>query len=565
MKPNNKFKQITSNRYFYYSVMVFIGIFLGWVFFGRGGIPHSHDSHGDLTAQKEESQTIWTCAMHPQIKQDKPGKCPICGMDLTPMRSSEHSDEMIDANAIQLSPEAIALAHVQTTTISTQNPVKEISLYGTVQADERLSQSQTSHVNGRIEKLFINFTGETIRKGQTIATIYSPDLLNAQQELLEAKKLIDIQPMLLDAAREKLRLWKLSNEQIHKIEASGKVSPTVDIKANTGGIVVEKKVSEGDYVNQGSVLFNISNLSQVWVLFDAYEGDLPFLKVGNQIEFSLQAVPNKTYQGKISFIDPILNKTTRTAKVRVVTSNPGMVLKPEMYASAKIKASLGQHYDQIVVPKSAVLWTGKRSIVYVKQPDVESSAFLLREVDLGPSLGNAYVINYGLKEGEQVVTNGAFVIDASAQLEGKRSMMNEVAGAAITGHEHHTMNGSNTEHKANEHIQQKSEHNHNTREHENHSFMQEGVPANSEHTMIQVSGACEMCKERIEKAARSVKGVESAQWDIDSQRLHLNYDKKQTDTDQISKAIAAVGHDTEKYKADDAVYNALPSCCKYRK
>lgn len=531
MKANiiDKIKKYISNRYVRYSILLLIGIFLGWVFFGRGGVPHSHDEE---THVEEEKATVWTCAMHPQIKQDKPGKCPICGMDLTPMRSSSSSDEMIDESAIQLSPEAIALANIQTTKVNRQNPEKEIRLYGTIQPDERLSQSQTSHVNGRIEKLFINFTGESVSKGQTIATLYSPELLNAQQELLEAKKLESSQPFLLEAAREKLRLWKLSSEQIAQIESSGVASPQVEIKANTSGIVSEKRVSEGDYITQGSVLFQVANLSQVWAMFDAYEVDLPFLKVGDNIDFTLQAIPDKVFSGKISFIDPILNKTTRTAKVRVITSNSNLILKPEMYANAVIKTSLRQYKDQIVIPKSAVLWTGKRSIVYVKQPNIETPAFMLHEVELGPSLGDSYVIIKGLEDGDEVVTNGVFAIDASAQLEGKKSMMNDIVTdghSGGNGHQHHSMNSNDT-----------------------HAEIKE------------VQGLCEMCKDRIEKAAKSVSGVSMAAWDSKTKELHLNYDKQKTNLDAVAKAIAAAGHDTKKYKADDKVYNTLPECCQYR-
>lgn len=548
METNNtsKIKSILKNKFIKYGLILFIGVFLGWVFFGRTGVPHSHDE--ELEAHVAEEATIWTCAMHPQIKQDKPGKCPLCGMDLTPMRKSGSSDEVVDPAAIQMSPEAIALANVQTTRVSRQNPVKEVQLYGTIQADERLSQSQTSHVNGRIEQLAVNFTGETVSKGQAIATIYSPELLNAQQELIEAKKLEGVQPILIEAAREKLRLWKLSDEQIAEIERSGVAKPQVAIKANTSGIVVEKRVNEGDYVNQGSVLFQVANLSQVWAMFDAYEVDLPFLKVGDKVDFTLQAIPNRVFTGKISFIDPILNKTTRTAKVRVVTNNPGLVLKPEMYANATIQAPLRQNKNQIVIPKSAVLWTGKRSVVYVKQADIETPAFMLREVDLGPSLGDAYVVENGLNDGEQIVTNGVFTIDASAQLEGKRSMMNDHETAPISGHAGHGGHGSHDS------------------GHDAHGEATAKASANDEHAQIKnVQGACEMCKDRIEKAAKGVSGVSFAQWDGETKILHLNYDKKKTSVDAVSKAIALVGHDVgNKYRADDKVYDALPGCCKYR-
>ena len=414
------------------------------------------------------------------------------------------------------------MANIQTSMLGHQDAVKDVQLYGTIQVDERLQQSQTSHVNGRIENLYVTFTGESVKEGQLIARIYSPDLLTAQQELLEAAKLQDMQPLLLDAAKEKLRLWKVSEEQIDKILQSNSVSPYVNIHANTGGVVIAKNVNQGDYISQGSVLYTISNLSRLWAIFDAYETDLPFLKVGDQLEYTLQSVPGKVYKGRIAFINPIIDASSRTAKVRVEADNRDRNLKPEMYATAQITAPLKGYGKEMVIPKSAVLWTGKRSIVYVKQPNTSTPAFKLREVVLGPSLGDQYVIMSGLNNGEEIVTNGAFTVDASAQLEGKVSMMNNDDSA---GHEFDM--------------------------------------ADKVHDMFKVSGNCEMCQSRIEKAAKGVKGVISAKWDVEAKVIHLDFDSKATSKSKISKAIANVGHDTELDKAPQAVYDGLPSCCLY--
>lgn len=557
----NKIKNILKNSYLKYGLILVAGLFLGWAIFGGSSAGHNETAEH---IHEEAAGQIWTCAMHPQIKMDKPGKCPICGMDLIPLKTTGGSDAAVDPDAIQMSAEAVALANIQTTVVSRQNPVKDLRLYGTIQADERLSQSQTSHVSGRIEKLFLNFTGESVRQGQIIATIYSPELLSAQQELLEAAKMVSLQPALLQAAREKLRLWKLSDDQISAIEKSGTVSPLVDIKANTGGIVVSKKVSQGDYINQGSVLFDIANLSQVWAMFDAYEVDLPFLKIGDKIDFTLQSAPGKTFSGRITFIDPILDRITRTAKVRVETANPGFQLKPEMYAGAIVKAPLKQYNNEIVIPKSSVLWTGKRSIVYIKQANTQSPAFMLREIELGPSLGDSYVVLSGIEDGDEIVTNGAFSIDASAQLEGKRSMMNTETSRPVTGHDMAGMAGMSDMKQAPSATVPSST------GHEGHdmpNMTNEMKPATSkdEHAMINVQGLCEMCKERIEKAAKGVGGVSSASWEQKTKQLHLNFDASRTSVDAISKAVAKAGHDTDRYKADKATYDALPGCCKYRK
>lgn len=536
---DSKIKKAVNNKYVTYGLILLAGLFLGWLIFSGGSSSGEQTTAAEHDHDHDHGEEVWTCSMHPQIRMDKPGKCPLCAMDLIPLKTTGSGDAAIDPDAIQLSAEAVALANIQTTVVSRQNPVKNVRLYGTIQVDERLSQSQTSHVSGRIEKLMVSFTGESVRQGQTIATIYSPELLSAQQELLEAIKMKDIQPALLQAVREKLSLWKLSDEQIAAIEQSGEVSPLTDITANTGGIVVSKNVNQGDYISTGTVLFDIADLSRVWAVFDAYESDLPFLKVGDKLDYTLQSLPGKTFSGRISFINPILDPTTRTAKVRVETTNTRTELMPGMYANALVNAPLKQYNNQIVIPKSAVLWTGKRSIVYVKQPDTETPAYLLREVELGPSLGEAYLVLSGIEDGDEIVTNGTFTIDASAQLSGKRSMMNDEAGRAVTGHEGHSMPGSD-------------------------SHTPDHASAGHEHAMMTVQGLCEMCKERIEKAAMSVKGVSSASWDGTAKQLHLNYDPAQTDLDKISQVVAKAGHDTDKHKADQKVYDALPGCCKYR-
>ena len=284
----------------------------------------------------------------------------------------------IDSNAVYFSKEAMELANVTTSVVSRQRPVKEVRLYGKVQADERLLQNQVAHVSGRIEKLFVNFTGEPVRKGQLLAMIYSPDLITAQQELLEATKSKQSQPEIYEASKEKLMQWMLTDRQISQIERSGKVKMNFEVYSNTSGIVTAKRVATGDHVSEGSSLFEVANLSSVWVLFDAYESDLPFLKVGNTIAFTIQAMPGVNYSANILFIDPVIDPVNRVAKVRVEVSNSGGKLKPEMFANGTVKANLTEYRDKLVIPRSSVLWTGKRSVVYVKQPNSTEVNFRMR-------------------------------------------------------------------------------------------------------------------------------------------------------------------------------------------
>ncbi len=408
------------------AVTLVAGLFLGWLFFHSGQKNKDNHDHSSEVVQG----TIWTCSMHPLIRMEKPGKCPICGMDLIPLVQSNTSS--VDPESIHLTRDAAQLANVLTTVVSRQKPVKEVRLYGKVQADERLLQSQVSHVPGRIERLTVNFTGESVVKGQVLAQIYSPELINAQQELLEAARIKQTQPEIYEAAKEKLLQWKLTDNQITTIEESGTAQNTVDVLSNTSGIVTAKRINIGDYVSQGTVLFDITDLSKVWVLFDAYESDLRFLRKGEKILFTIQALPDDNFSGNIVFIDPVIDPLTRVAKVRVEIGNQSGKLKPEMFVTGIVSSSLEKSQNDIIIPHSAVLWTGKRSIVYVKQQDTEEPVFKLREIELGPDLGESYIIISGLSEGEEIVTSGAFSVDAAAQLEGKPSMMNPRAEKTLS-------------------------------------------------------------------------------------------------------------------------------------
>jgi Cu(I)/Ag(I) efflux system membrane fusion protein len=415
-------KKIFSNKYIRYTLLVIGGIFLGWLFFHSPQKAEEKHDHGTETAQNE----VWTCSMHPQIRMDKPGKCPLCAMDLIPVSSSGAS---MDPDVIHFTKEAAALANVMTSVVTTQKPVKEIRLYGKIQADERLLQSQVAHIPGRIEKLQVNFTGEEVKRGQPLATIYSPELVTAQQELIEAAKAKAIQPEIYEAVKEKLRQWKLPENQISAIESSGNVKYNFDVYSTSSGIVTARRVNNGDYISQGTVLYEIADLSKVWVLFDAYESDLPFLSEGNKITFAVQAIPGKEFTGNITFIDPVIDPVSRVSKVRVEINNQGK-LKPEMFVTGTVSANLSEYRNQFIIPRSAVLWTGKRSIVYVKQAGSDDPVFKIREIEIGPLLGSSYVVLSGLAEGEEIVTHGAFSVDAAAQLEGKPSMMNQEGNTA---------------------------------------------------------------------------------------------------------------------------------------
>lgn len=417
-----------------------IGLLLGWLIFGSSESTVTEEHQHEHSAEEEAGETTWTCSMHPQIRQHEPGDCPICGMDLIPLEEEQNSE--IDPNAVSMSPTAMQLANIQTAIVGATEPLKEVRLNGKVQEDERLIFSQSSHIPGRIEDLLVNFTGDYVKKGQVIASVYSPDLVTAQEELFEAQKIKATQPQLFEAAKEKLKNWKLNDEQINQILASGKTLATFDVLSEVSGYVTEKKVNTGDYVRRGQAIYEIADLSKVWVLFDVYESDLPWIKKGDKVNYTIESLPGETFEGTIDYLDPVINPKTRVAKARVVQSNKGLKLKPEMFVSGKVEARLPQT-DALVVPKTAVMWTGERSVVYVKSENDQGVYFNMRVVDLGPALGESYVVQNGVQQGEEIAVNGTFSIDAAAQLAGKSSMMSPEGGSAPTGHNHGGMDMSN--------------------------------------------------------------------------------------------------------------------------
>ena len=404
------------------AIALAVGLSLGWFLFNGGESPSSQNQHDHSTATTsgDSVEETWICSMHPQIRQNEPGDCPICGMDLIPAKQSGNDTEI----GFQMTDQAVKLAQIQTTIIgNTHNTTgATLTTNGKIQANETKSASLVTHIPGRIEKLYVSYTGEQVNKDQKIATIYSPELITAQKELLEAQKIEDISPGLLAAAKNKLKYWKIGNQVIEDILRNGTIRETFDIYAEYTGVVDKKRVSVGDYLSIGEVLFDVQNLSNLWALFDIYENDLSKVRVGSWISFTAPSVPNKTYRSKVAFINPIIDPQTRVATIRAEVNNSNGKLKPEMFINGEIRTA--RKSTNLTVPKSAVLWTGKRSVVYLKVPNTDIPSFEYREIEIGESVQSSYAVITGLEDGDEVVTNGAFVIDASAQLNNQASMMN---------------------------------------------------------------------------------------------------------------------------------------------
>ncbi|MCP5537098.1 MAG: efflux RND transporter periplasmic adaptor subunit [Akkermansiaceae bacterium] len=479
MKISNVFKTIALVSKKPVAILLPVVLFFaGWWF----GLPsEKHDHHG---ASASASNQVWTCSMHPQIRQPNPGLCPICNMDLIPLETG-NSDEGL--REITVSDEAAALLDLRVSPVLRAPAQVDVKMFGKIDYDERSVVTTTARMSGRIDRLFADFTGTSVSKGDAIAEIYSPEIYVAQQELIQAVQSLTtsstpnvrkIRTDFLTAAREKLRLLELTELQIAAIEKQHKPSDHITLTAPQDGIIVKLNVKEGEYLKTGEPLFSIANLDSVWLKMEAYESDLPWLRYAQDVSFHVEAIPGKTFHGRIAFIDPQLDPKRRIVRVRVNVENKERLLKPGMFANASAQSKVALHgrvlsadlagkwispmhpeivkdgpgecdicgmplvptekfgfvaSDQptenpILVPASAVLRTGNRAIVYVRIPEKEEPVFEGREIVLGPKTGDYFIAYSGLDAGEMVVTKGAFKLDSELQIKARPSMMNPDSG-----------------------------------------------------------------------------------------------------------------------------------------
>ena len=417
-------------KYVVYIGILVVGLLLGWLLFGGSTNKETEHNHDEIA----EMNQMWTCSMHPQIMQPEAGNCPICGMDLIP---AETGADGLAADQFKLTKNAMALANIQTSLVGDGKANgNSIKLSGKIVENEEAKAIQVSYFSGRIESLNVSTTGEKVRKGQLLARIYSPELFAAQQELITAASLKESQPALYKAVRNKLKLWKLSENQINQIETSGKVKENFPVYATVSGTVSEKLVQQGESIKQGQPLLKIANLKTVWANFDVYENQIKLFKNGQDISITTNAYASKKFNAKVSFIDPVLNSRTRTLTLRAVLNNQENLFKPGMFVEGEIEGIMERNKTQLSIPATAVLWTGERSVVYLKT-DPNEPIFEMQEVTLGNQIGENYQVLEGLNNGDEIVTNGTFTIDAAAQLQGKKSMMNKEGRKVMTGHEGH--------------------------------------------------------------------------------------------------------------------------------
>jgi len=429
----------------------------------------SENSNTTVSPITEKQKQIWTCSMHPQIRKNEPGQCPICGMDLIPVETTSEGGRAAK-NIIKLSPDSIKLAEIQTAPVEEIIAEKELRLTGKIVFDETRVADISAWTPGRLEKMFVNYVGVKVTKGEHLFYLYSEELYVKQAEYVIARQAGRTPE---GSGRESLILAGMSEKQVEELEKTGKPQLYVTIYSPLSGTVVERHGNEGMYVNKGTLIYKIADLSKLWLLLDVYESDVGWLRYGQKVLFNVESIPGITLTGKIVFIPPVLDEKTRTIKVRVNVDNSAGKLKPGLLAHVTVfstlmtdKPVIGKSFagkwispmhpeiirdkpgkcpicgmalvpteeyfssmnttnspPSLVIPATAPLITGKRAVVYVAVPDIPGT-YEGREIVLGPRAGKYYVVKSGLKAGEQIVVNGNFKIDSAMQLAAKPSMMN---------------------------------------------------------------------------------------------------------------------------------------------
>ncbi len=388
-------------------------------------------SPGDVRAPSgHETQAVeWTCSMHPQVRLPEAGPCPLCGMDLVPAGGVEAAV----ATGVQLDPAAIQRAAITTTRVEERTPQHSLELSGRLAVDQARQKSVTAWSGGRIERMHVESVGQTMAAGQPLFDLYSPELVSAQEEYLQAQHLANDQPLTqatVVAAREKLRLLGFTAGQIDQLEKRGTPAERVTVRSPLAGVVIEKHGEVGQFVQRGAPVYSIAGLERLWLLLDAYETDAPWLTPAGSVEFTVDALPGRTFEGQIELIDPVVDSAARTLTVRAVVDNPSGVLRPNMLARARLHPEADAE-PALVIPRSAVLWTGPRSLVYVEDPTTPGH-FQGRQVTLAGETDTDAIVASGLRAGEKVVTHGAFKIDSALQILAKPSAMSGSRHPAAT-------------------------------------------------------------------------------------------------------------------------------------
>jgi Cu(I)/Ag(I) efflux system membrane fusion protein len=380
-------------------------------------------------AQAEAKKQMFQCPMHLQILQDHFGTCPICGMDLVPMEEVGAAASGVDGHAtITIDPARQQLIGLHTEKVA-EGPVSgEFRTTGRVAVDETRVRKVTVKVEGFVEKLYVDFVGKPVAKGQVLFSLYSPEFVSAQREYLLALKtqkalsggaLQASGGDLLEAAKRRLLLWDVPPEALEHLEKTGEVQRALTLRSPLAGVVTAKNVVEGARLTSADIPFEITDLSQVWVLVDVYEAELGRAKVGASAELTTQALPGKVLKGRIAFVDPVMDPKSRTAKARLEFPNPGGLLKPELFGEVLIH---GQGRKGLLVPLDAVLDAGTTKVAFVA---LGEGRFEPREVATGLTVGDKVEIRSGLAAGDEVVVRANFLVDSESRLKAALAQMSK--------------------------------------------------------------------------------------------------------------------------------------------
>ncbi len=384
-------------------ITLLVGLGLGYLIFSDFNHPEEH-------ASKTIENSVYTCSMHPQIRQNKPGKCPICAMDLIPVSGSGESENP----ALEITEAAQALAKIQTLKVQRSDLKKTLFLPGELKVNASKQKRWSVQFSGRVERLHRKGNGELVQKGEVLMEIYSPELSQMHRELLEAKRLNNDE--LVHIVQTRIRLLDIDDKTIDALTAASDSWEVFPVKALESGMITSWEVSEKQMLTKGQVWAVWDDHQTLWLEAQAFQSDMGFLQVGPSI---LVTISEKTWDLPIDFISSVMNPLTRTQTIRATFLNSEHRLFPGMIADVRVFV---ERKGVLTIPKSAVLWTGKHSYVYVKQDDTK---YVIREITTGSENESYVEITSGLSEGEEVVVNGVFKLDSAAQLAGKASMMNQ--------------------------------------------------------------------------------------------------------------------------------------------
>jgi membrane fusion protein, copper/silver efflux system len=389
-----------------------------------------HGAAVDPHPTRERRILYWQDPMHPQYRSDKPGKAPDCGMDLVPVYAEETEfAQDTPQGTFRITPEKQQLIGVKYGEVRSQPLAKTIRAVGRLEFDETRITHVHSKIEGWVERVYVDFTGKLIEKNQPLLSIYSPELLATQEEYLLALRareklgkssITEVAAgasSLLDAARQRLELWDVSAEQIEELERTKKPIKAVTLYATRSGFVTARNVYERQKITPETDLYTIADLSTVWAIADIYEFEAPEIRLGQAVTLTLPYLANRTFRGKITYIYPQLDNTTRTLKVRTEFPNPDFALKPDMYANVELRIDYGK---QLSVPVEAVLDSGSEQTVFVA---LDRGYFEPRNIQLGGKVGDTFIVLGGLKDGERIVTSGNFLIDSESKLKSATSGM----------------------------------------------------------------------------------------------------------------------------------------------